>query len=380
MKPNLTLVGDWATTCKNIAFRHDTESVIMNFEGSKKIIKNKKLKKAGPIIENLNFPKIKNCILNLANNHFMDYGLENAKKNINEMKKKKIKYFGFGKNLQTSRNELILKINKYKIAIIGCNEPQFGVSKINKGGVAEIGPWIIEKINQLKKKCDYIIVSVHGGLETSPWPIPETRDLYRSWIIAGANIVQGHHSHIPQAWEKYKDGHIFYGLGNFCVDPDKWKDHKNNIWSLGVDLFFKKKIKVKINYFEIKKNKINEIVIQSPNIKKNYNDYFKVINSNFKSEKQLEKIWNEFSLQLFEFFGKKYMNWNKKSLKNQFKSIIKIFLKKKENDKNYLYYYHMIALESHRLMLKNATSILCGESTNKTNAKVKKLIREYCYF
>ena len=47
-----------------------------------------------------------------------------------------------------------------------------------------------KKIKQLKKKCDYIIISVHGGLETSPWPIPETRDLYRSWLIAGANIIQ----------------------------------------------------------------------------------------------------------------------------------------------------------------------------------------------
>ena len=39
----------------------------------------------------------------------------------------------------------------------------------------------------------------------------------------------------------------------------------------------------------------------------------------------------------------------------------------------------MMALESHRLMLKNATSILCGESTNKSDTKVKKLILEYCY-
>ena len=293
-------------------------------------------------------------------------------------KKKKIKYYGFGKNLNTSRKELILKINKYKIAIIGCNEPQFGVSKIDKGGVPEIGPWVIEKINQLKKKCDYIIVSVHGGLETSAWPIPDTRDLYRSWIIAGANLIHGHHSHIPQAWEKYKNGHIFYGLGNFCVDPDDWKDHKNNIWSLGIDIFFQKKVKVKINYFEIKKNN-DEVTIQQSNKKRKYDDYFRVVNLNFKREKQLEKIWNEFSLQLFESFGKKYMNWSNKSLRNQLIGLAKIFLKKKENVRNYRYYYHMMALESHRLMLKNATSILCGETTNKSNSKVKKLILEYCY-
>ena len=50
-------------------------------------------------------------------------------------------------------------------------------------------------------------------------------------------------THVPQAWEKYKNGYIFYGLGNFCVDPDEWKEHKNNIWSLRIDIFFRKKLK-----------------------------------------------------------------------------------------------------------------------------------------
>ena len=31
-------------------------------------------------------------------------------------------------------------------------EPQFGMSKPNQAGVTEVGPWVVEKIRELKKK------------------------------------------------------------------------------------------------------------------------------------------------------------------------------------------------------------------------------------
>ena len=36
-------------------------------------------------------------------------------------------------------------------------------------------------------------------------------------IDAGADIVHGHHSHIPQGYERYNGGFICYGLGNLLV-------------------------------------------------------------------------------------------------------------------------------------------------------------------
>jgi poly-gamma-glutamate synthesis protein (capsule biosynthesis protein) len=339
----------------------------------------KKINKAGPIINNIDFPSINNPILNLANNHFMDYGVHNAKKNILEIKKKKIKYVGFGKNLNDSRKEVILNLKK-KVAIIGCMEPQFGMSKPNQAGVTEVGPWIVEKIRELKKKFKVVIISVHGSLETSPFPIPETQDLYRSWIDSGASIVHGHHSHVPQGYEKYKNGYIFYGLGNFCVDPDKWNEHDNNRWSLGVDIFLKDKLKVNIKYFEIKK-KNNEIIIFENN-SKNYRNYFKVINSVIKNRNTLNNVWNEFSLQIFDNFGKQFMDWDNKPYKIRIKNLLKelLNLNKASLDYKLLLYYHMMSLDSHRLMLKNATSILCGEKIYKPTNKIKKLIKNYCYF
>jgi len=37
-------------------------------------------------------------------------------------------------------------------------------------------------------------------------------------IEAGADLVIGHHPHVVQPYEKYKNGWIFYSLGNFVFD------------------------------------------------------------------------------------------------------------------------------------------------------------------
>ena len=37
-------------------------------------------------------------------------------------------------------------------------------------------------------------------------------------IDAGASIIMGHHPHVLRGMEKYNNGSIFYGLGNFVFD------------------------------------------------------------------------------------------------------------------------------------------------------------------
>jgi poly-gamma-glutamate synthesis protein (capsule biosynthesis protein) len=59
------------------------------------------------------------------------------------------------------------------------------------------------------------VVSFHWGTEGKT----ELRDyqitLARAAIDAGASVVLGHHPHILQAVERYRQGAILYSLGNF---------------------------------------------------------------------------------------------------------------------------------------------------------------------
>ena len=119
----------------------------------------------------------------------------------------------------------------------------------------------------------------------------------------------------------------------------------------------------------------------SKNTNRRYINYFKVINSVIKDRSQLINIWNEFSLQIFENFGKKFVDWDNKPIKIRLKNLLKELLNMNKASSEYrlLLYYHMMSLDSHRLMLKNATSILCGENIYKSKYKIKKLIKKYCY-
>lgn len=70
-------------------------------------------------------------------------------------------------------------------------------------------------IHESKKTIDFLILLVHDGIEYVDIPTPETIEKYRDFIEWGADAVIGTHPHCPQGWEKYKNGLIFYSLGNF---------------------------------------------------------------------------------------------------------------------------------------------------------------------
>lgn len=61
---------------------------------------------------------------------------------------------------------------------------------------------------------------------------PSLQEFYHALVDVGADVIHGHHSHVPQGWEEYKGRPIFYGLGNFVVDPKDWNSNPHFQWSL----------------------------------------------------------------------------------------------------------------------------------------------------
>lgn len=59
------------------------------------------------------------------------------------------------------------------------------------------------------------VVMIHGGEEWTRAPTAAQRGLYRRLVDGGADLVLGSHPHVLQGYERYKDGIIFYSLGNF---------------------------------------------------------------------------------------------------------------------------------------------------------------------
>jgi poly-gamma-glutamate synthesis protein (capsule biosynthesis protein) len=68
--------------------------------------------------------------------------------------------------------------------------------------------------------CDFVVLSLHWGLEHELYPHPEQLDWARRFAECGADLIVGHHPHIIQPIEIYRparDPHkpvpIMYSLG-----------------------------------------------------------------------------------------------------------------------------------------------------------------------
>ena len=167
---------------------------------------------------------IKTFAFSLANNHLMDFREEGLCQTKRTLSKYGIPFAGAGMCMEEARKPMILVEEGKRIAVFSCSERQFGMATGNSSGCAERGVWLYSAIKDIKETggADFVIVSCHSASEYSPWVAPDLRYFYHSLIDAGADCIHGHHAHVPQGYEEYKGRPIFYGLGNFVMNPVMW--------------------------------------------------------------------------------------------------------------------------------------------------------------
>ena len=85
---------------------------------------------------------------------------------------------------------------------------------------------IAKRIAEIKAKCRWCVVICHGGEEFAAMPLPYVRNRYLQYLELGADVVVGHHPHVPENYELLDNGKaIFYSLGNFIFDTDYQRAH-----------------------------------------------------------------------------------------------------------------------------------------------------------
>ncbi len=73
--------------------------------------------------------------------------------------------------------------------------------------------------------ADLVIVQLHGGYQFADVSSDYFGKATRASVDAGADLVIGHHPHVLQGFEIYKDTLIAYSLGNFVFDQDFLSTH-----------------------------------------------------------------------------------------------------------------------------------------------------------
>jgi hypothetical protein len=157
-------------------------------------------------------------ILNLANNHFGDFGYRARVRTKMLLDLLGIHYGGL-LEYPTSifRKDSIL----YGFCAFA---PNAGTLDINDTVRAEA---IVRK---LADTCDIVIVEFHGGAEGADFQhVPKCEEIFHGenrgdvhafahrMIDAGADVIFGSGPHVTRAIEVYKERFIAYSLGNFCT-------------------------------------------------------------------------------------------------------------------------------------------------------------------
>lgn len=138
---------------------------------------------------------------NIANNHSSDYGEQSKTDTIQTLEDAKIAVFGY-------EQVQVLEVKGVKVGLTGIYELADHLEKKQQ---------VKENIAALKDAgAELIIVNFHWGTERETVPDNTQKALARLAVDQGADLVIGHHPHVLQGVEKYKDKYIAYSLGNFC--------------------------------------------------------------------------------------------------------------------------------------------------------------------
>ena len=155
-----------------------------------------------------NFKKYNFNLFNLANNHFGDQGEKGISETMANLDKLGFDYFGCKDRQVGACSSKIIEIKNKKIAFIGASMV-YGIFDLEK---------FKAQIIELKKNNDLVIVELHWGVEYEHKFNKTQQEIAHELIDVGAEMIIGHHPHVVQGMEIYKNKAIFYSLGNFIFD------------------------------------------------------------------------------------------------------------------------------------------------------------------
>ena len=157
-------------------------------------------------------------VATLANNHTFDSGIEGFLKTRTLLDAAGIRTLGAGCSEAEASAFLPLEVNGIRIALFNLSEGEDETAALgDKAGVHGWQPEkIVETIRRERGNFALIIVIAHCGLEYIPFPPPYVYEAFQCFADAGADVVIGHHPHVPQGMCIRNQVPLCFSLGNFA--------------------------------------------------------------------------------------------------------------------------------------------------------------------
>ena len=160
----------------------------------------------------------------LANNHIFDYGLDGVRHTINLLNNNNIQWYGLNnKSLHFWEDKFSLHgFCSYNTNPVGSNfSKDFFLNMTDFSTV----------INCVKNDLSNNMLSIicnHSGVENVKCPSKDDLDFARHIASLTDYIYIGHHPHVIQGSEEFKNSYLTYSLGNFCFD-DIYDERTNQL-------------------------------------------------------------------------------------------------------------------------------------------------------
>ena len=151
-------------------------------------------------------------VVGLANNHILDCGEKGLTESLAHLEREGMYHYGggFGKD---RHRPLVIDVDGTRIGFVGWYKKRPGPDEY---GPAQFTKKTVRKdLASVKRNADVVVATFHWGKNYTR-PISGDQERFGKLAIdAGADVVIGHHPHIPQAMEVYKGKPVIYSVGNF---------------------------------------------------------------------------------------------------------------------------------------------------------------------
>jgi poly-gamma-glutamate capsule biosynthesis protein CapA/YwtB (metallophosphatase superfamily) len=154
-------------------------------------------------------------VVSTANNHAFDYGFKGLRETIKFLNQDSINYTGTIADTGREFVPVIIERKGIKIGIIAYTQTVNMVRGTRSGLISIFDSARAQhEIGTLRNNVDFILVSYHGGDEYKDVLSQSAEREMNLLADFGANVILGHHSHVPQGIEIYNGCLMFHSLGN----------------------------------------------------------------------------------------------------------------------------------------------------------------------
>lgn len=194
-----------------IAKFQSAQGVCVNLEGAEIEVQSER-RKGDPVTNGPgSIQYLSQCgvnVFNLANNHILDVGVDQVKRNVQRIYQNGDAVIGINEKGEWSLQPHFICFNGITIAMLAIEEFE------------RKWPWKLLKdaVRQARIQADCIIIQYHGGEEYSTIPFPFKKRRLERLLSLDVDVVVAHHPHVAQPIVQYDKKILAYSLGNFVFD------------------------------------------------------------------------------------------------------------------------------------------------------------------